>query len=131
MGFLDEALRSVSDELVKLFVDNPATVKVVKSFYDSTSDTTTNTTRVAQMKFTPPSPVSTGMLIGDSGLLATDLVTYTSALALEAMQPPLDPRPSSNVKVYITMSGRDHSVLKVKDWKSGDQSALIEFILRS
>jgi hypothetical protein len=131
MGALDKAFRSIAENLTDIFTDDTALISIVESYYDSTNDETTTIRREESVKLTPPTPVNSGQLTRDETLLSTDQVVYAPAKVLEAITPTFDPRPGSDTNVYIRLQGRDHSVVRVLDWKSGDQTALIEFVLRS
>jgi len=131
MGLLDEIFRDVAASLTEILTDESAVISYVKSVYDSVNDETTTIRREESIKVTPPTPVNYGHLSTDSTILSTDQVIYAPAKTLEALTPPFNPRPESNVVVYIRLDGRDHKVIRVRDWKSGDSAALLEFVVRS
>jgi len=129
MGFLDEALRKVSTSVVGLFTDDPALFTREVKTYNAATATETSTSTSVQVKTTPPLPITVDQMRGNGNLVATDLVVYASSADFEAAS--FDPKPDTEVKVFARIAGRDHSVMQVLDYRSGDQSALLEIILRS
>ena len=136
MGFLDAPFRELASLMTGMFTDTKARVKRVETVYDESTDVETKVPREFDVFFSPPTTVDLNSVSESSKnmgptILNTDLVAYAAAEAFESASPPFDPEPGDGASVYVRIAGRDHSVIRVVKFASGDQMALFEFILRS
>ena len=131
MGFLDPALRAISAQLTGLFTSSPATWTQEKAVYDSVSATDTVIERTVRVNATPPVPVTRKLVEDVPGLIGTELVTYAAQVDFDDLSPAFDPRPRKDVRVHVEFGGRAYEVMWVREYYSGDQVALLEFMLRS
>jgi hypothetical protein len=131
MGFLDQPLRQVSRDVIGLFTTAKARLTRVTKTYNSTTDTTSEVQESVDVKVSPPLPVTRDHLRGDPNLVATDTVVYVSALDLEEATPAISLLPGSDVTLFANVAGRDHAILRVAEYYSGDQAAILELFLRS
>lgn len=132
MGLLDDSFRNLAQTMVGLFTDTEATVLRRETAYDPATDLETVTETSSTFSVSPPLPLTLeqtqALNAGGNAIYGTECVVYAASADVEADN--LSFTSLIEDKVAITVAGKSYIVLAVKEYRSGDQPALLEITLR-